>query len=506
MMEFASAATYHVDSQTGNDRNDGRSPKTAWKSLQKVNATVFHPGDRILFKAGTRYAGQLKPQGSGDRENGKAQPILVDRYGGDGLPRIDGEGKFEAAVHLYNAEYWEIRHLEVTNRGPKPQARRKGVFLQLHDFGTAHHVELHDLFVHDVNGSNVKEEGGGTGIEWHAGGIEKKSRFDGLLIENCRLERCDRNGIVGGGYWKRSEWFPSLRVVLRGNRLEDIGGDGIVPIACDGALVEKNVLRNGGQRVEAGQSVAGIWPWSCDNTIIQYNEVSGMRSPWDGQGFDSDWNCRNTIIQYNYSHDNEGGFLLLCNDGSQRKENSVGNVGTIIRYNLSVNDGHRTTGKRAGFSPVIHITGPSERSLIYNNTIVVRKRRDGEDKRLVMFDTWEGWANDTAFVNNLFYAEDEVHYDYGKATGIVFENNLYAGRHEHAPEDPRAIRKDPEFVHPSSQTTTGDPRRNYRLREGSPAIAAGLEIPNPGSHDLLGTPLPKHRPPSLGALEIEEQL
>ena len=26
-------------------------------------------------------------------------------------------------------------------------------------------------------------------------------------------------------------------------------------------------------------------------------------------------NCNNTIIQYNYSHDNEGGFLLICNTG-----------------------------------------------------------------------------------------------------------------------------------------------------------------------------------------------
>ena len=32
---------------------------------------------------------------------------------------------------------------------------------------------------------------------------------------------------------------------------------------------------------------AGIWPWSCDNTLVQFNEVSGHKAPWDAQGFDS---------------------------------------------------------------------------------------------------------------------------------------------------------------------------------------------------------------------------
>lgn len=64
------------------------------------------------------------------------------------------------------------------------------------------------------------------------------------------------------------------------------------------------------------EAAAGIWPWSCDNTLVQFNEVSGHKAPWDAQGFDSDWNCRGTVIQYNYSHDNYGGLVLVCNDGT----------------------------------------------------------------------------------------------------------------------------------------------------------------------------------------------
>jgi hypothetical protein len=43
-------------------------------------------------------------------------------------------------------------------------------------------------------------------------------------------------------------------------------------------------------------------------------------------------------FQYNLSHDNDGGFMLICNYGGLGLPKSIGNIGTIIRYNISVND------------------------------------------------------------------------------------------------------------------------------------------------------------------------
>ena len=37
---------------------------------------------------------------------------------------------------------------------------------------------------------------------------------------------------------------------MRSNLLENIGGDGIVPEGCDGALLEHNILRGGRMRAE----------------------------------------------------------------------------------------------------------------------------------------------------------------------------------------------------------------------------------------------------------------
>jgi hypothetical protein len=258
--------TYYLDSRNGDDRNNGASSKTSWKSILPVNKTTFAPGDRILLKAGTSYSGRLCPHGSGTED----QPIMIDMYGDGPKPCINGHGDHLETVLLYNQEYWEINNLEITNTGKMRAAGKYGVRIKIEDFGTAHHIHLRNLFIHDVNGSNVKKEGGGGGIVWENYGNTTPSRFDGLIMEGCHLLRTDRNGIVADtNHWERNKWFPSLNVVIRNNLLEDIGGDGIVPIGTDGCLIQGNRLDSGRKRCQ--DSAAVMWPWSCDNTVIHFN-------------------------------------------------------------------------------------------------------------------------------------------------------------------------------------------------------------------------------------------
>src|SRR5438067_5941544 len=66
--------TYYVDSLGGNDRNDALAPERAWRSLERVNATIFTAGDRIALRAGSVWDGvSLRPLGSGT----PAAPILL---------------------------------------------------------------------------------------------------------------------------------------------------------------------------------------------------------------------------------------------------------------------------------------------------------------------------------------------------------------------------------------------------------------------------------------------
>jgi hypothetical protein len=42
------SANYYVDATNGNDKNNGLSLSTAWKTIAKVDGSRFNPGDQIL--------------------------------------------------------------------------------------------------------------------------------------------------------------------------------------------------------------------------------------------------------------------------------------------------------------------------------------------------------------------------------------------------------------------------------------------------------------------------
>jgi hypothetical protein len=474
---------YYIDSARGNDNNSGSKPHSAWKTLAKVNATTFVAGDRILFKAGDLWTGQLWPKGSGTAEH----PIVIDKYGVKGRPVINAAGNAEDAVRLKNQEYWEINSLEITNWGSAPGPRR-GVNVIAENSGDLHHIYIRNLDIHDVNGIDSDKANGG--IMYHCEGDKKPSRFVDLRIEGNRIHHVDRSGILGWStHWTRSKWYPSLGVLIKNNLLNDIGADGIVPVATDGAIVEYNVVANANQRSEGYND--GIWPWSADNTIVQFNEVYGMKGLHDGMAFDADWNSRNTIIQYNYSHDNEGGFLLICNEGSQKPEDSVGNVGTIVRYNISQNDHHRS----------INISGPVNNTSIYNNTIYV----GNENIDLLVQSDWNGWSTNTYLYNNIFYVTGSGKFShaishgndgvYTTVSGIeanqhtVFDSNAYFGKIE-LPADAHALKSDPSFAYPGHAGVGRASTTVYRLRPGSPAAKSGRMAPHFGGRDFFGTVVP----------------
>lgn len=430
------AATYYVDSGNGVDSNPGTSQSAPWKTLNKVNGARFKPGDRILFKSGSSWNGQLAPSSSGA---GNA-PVVIDRYGKGPRPRIDAAGQVEDALRLYNVQHIEVRNLEITNQGADA-ALRRGVHILLDNFGTAKHIVVAGLYIHDVNGTNKRKDNGG--IIFRTIGDKTPSRFDGLTIECNIIRKVDRSAIAAQSYHAtRTRWFPSLNVVIRDNFVDDIGGDGIVPWATDGALVEHNIARDCNRR--AGTYNAGIWPWSTDNTLLQLNEASFTRTTMDGQGFDSDYNSRNTLFQYNYSHDNEGGFMLICTPGKRNPKDNLGNLGTVVRRNISRNDQAR----------IFHLSA-AEQTTVEDNAIYIRP---GLDVQMLLVTDWTGWADGAIFRNNTFFVEGTARYGHqvgrsndgtyeiaagwGPARNIVFEENRYIGRHIDRPEDAKAIVKD----------------------------------------------------------------
>jgi parallel beta-helix repeat protein len=80
------AATFYVDAANGNDSNNGLSETTTWKTIAKVNASRFNPGDQILFKRGELWREQLTVPSSGTSD----KLITFGSYGVGSQPSIYG--------------------------------------------------------------------------------------------------------------------------------------------------------------------------------------------------------------------------------------------------------------------------------------------------------------------------------------------------------------------------------------------------------------------------------
>ncbi|MCP3932695.1 MAG: right-handed parallel beta-helix repeat-containing protein [Bacteroidetes bacterium] len=416
--------TFYVDANSGNDKNSGTSPENAFATLNKFNNTELQPGTKILLKSGTSYEGPIIFSGTGTASS----QILISNYGGDKKPLIKGQGTEKYALKIYNSNYLELKNIEITNTGNEPEAGRRGVIIEAKDCKLSKHIILDNLFIHDVNGSLVKKDGGGSAILWQNHGTHYKTKFDSLIIQNCHIKNCTRNAINSRGYTNRNNWYPSTNVIIRNNLIEGVPGDGIVPIGTDGTLIEYNLMRDCPDVMPKGDAAAGIWPWSADNTLIQFNEVSGHKAKWDAQGFDSDWNCLNTTIQYNYSHDNYGGFLLVCNNGSKyNTPTNIGTKNTIVQYNISVNDGIRPyETHRSWFSPIMHISGPVENTLLFSNIFIIPEKQKKEiDRTVVQMDNWGGpWPNKTFFYKNIFSLSELGEMKYGKDKATSAKQNI----------------------------------------------------------------------------------
>ncbi|MFW5872769.1 MAG: hypothetical protein ACOCVN_02160 [bacterium] len=73
---IVNSAEYYV-SNNGHDNNPGTSPNKPIKSIHRINQLKLKPGDKILFRRGDVFAGELMLSYSGTKE----KPIIISSYG-----------------------------------------------------------------------------------------------------------------------------------------------------------------------------------------------------------------------------------------------------------------------------------------------------------------------------------------------------------------------------------------------------------------------------------------
>jgi hypothetical protein len=516
--------TYYVSASTGSDSNSGTSSSTPWKSLAKVDATTFQPGDTILFKAGDSWTGQLWPKGSGT----SGSSIQINAYGTGAKPQIAGAGTVADAVKLWNQQYWEIHDLDVSNAAPPTSTpgANLGDFRGIHVGGdngqTLNHFVIDSVSVHDVTGE-VNWIGGSTssdqpginfGMGWDrskkTGGIvfdttvpditappSTATVFNDVTIENSSIHNTsfggiilkqytgDAPGAVSTGWGSRTsasdpKFTPFTQVTIQNNYITQngtaYGCDGIYITDVRGGLVQNNLVDRVG--------TSGIELHTTDQVTVQHNETTGTvkkAGGTDSNGIDTDIAATASVVQYNYIHGNGEGYLACACQSP-----SLGFGDAVFRYNVL-----------AGNSGVeIHLansTGTTTK--IYNNTVY----NTGATNMVI------GSGGTNQLNSNIFYTT-VANPVMSTSSGVSYSNNLYGGTSPTVPAgDTNAVIGDPQFANPTAGGTgteaTGPDLNaglNWKIAASSPAADAGYNVANNGGLDYTGATVPIV--PDIGAL------
>jgi hypothetical protein len=478
--------TYYLDATNGNDRNNGLSSAQAWKTLKRLNLQPLQPGTRILFKAGEVWTGQLAPKGSGT----DGSPIVIAQFGKGSRPLINGNGiSGKGVVYLSNQSYWEINDLEIIDDAPE-EGDRRGIEVTAANYGLVRHIWLKNLDIHHIKG-RVGHDGPQkrtAGIYFTVTADDTLTRYDDILIENCKIHETQNQGIVinneisgGADYPGTPEWERRkiTNLVVRGNTLHHISKNAMIIRLADGGLVEHNLC------YETALGITGntIFSRSCKGTVFQYNEGYLNRSPdFDGSLYDADLSSPGTIWQYSYSHDNAHGLMWFCTTKQD--------TGIIVRYNISQNDKGN----------LVYLNYTFNSALIYNNVFYIGENLHPN----ILIENLKN-SHHYGFFNNIIYNKSNgAQYKFAISSDKVrqertISNNLYYGIHPAGePGDNAKITADPLFIEPGCGSYGLNSLSGYRLKPGSPALKAGKLMSDYSIKDFFGNTVPTSGLPNIG--------
>jgi hypothetical protein len=292
MCSIGWTATYYVDATNGNDGNSGISLSTSWKTIAKVNASNFNPGDQILFKRGEIWREQLTVPSSGSAGN----PITFGAYGSGNAPIINGSDLVSSwqnytstiykaslsnqpqLVHMNNVKltqgsnenslnnnqwYWTGNYLYLRDDAGSPSnvetsQRDYGIYISGKNYITINGLET------DKTG---KTANAGYGI-----GIQGSSY---IAVSNCVATQNNQNGILAG--------YGSSNITINSCTTHDnyMAGvslyDGLVTAAISN-LTSYNNTENGILLQNSVSTYGGISSVRISNSLIYSNGNEGVDS------------------------------------------------------------------------------------------------------------------------------------------------------------------------------------------------------------------------------------
>lgn len=341
-MEIPAGATVYYVSNKGNDSNDGRSPQTAWATLDKVSLSAIPEGSYVCFERGGLWRGQLKTQkgvtytayGTGNKPTLYASPMdgaypsMWTRSGVKNVWVFEKNWKVDIGTLVFN--HGETHAKKIVPYVPEGQPEKTA-----EDFYSSLDSNLH--FFHDSNGTGKlylyseknpadRFESIEFNVKRHVVSAKSGVTVDNFCIkyggahgvsaatvENLTVQNCEI-GWIGGSIQKDT--------VRYGNGVEVYGG-------CDGFSVTDNYIY---QIYDAG--ITQQYNLRTNDEVVYQKNMTYARN----------------IIEYcNYSIEY---FLKVCpTDNPSRMENF------LIEDNLMWYSGWGLCEQRPDLGQGAHIKG-----------------------------------------------------------------------------------------------------------------------------------------------------
>ena len=468
--------SYYFSSSTGNDANVGNEA-SPFQSISKLNSLVLVAGDKILFKKGDTFIGQIVVSYSGT--NGS--PIIYDSYGTGDLPILSASNGNNgipdplSTIKILGKQYLEFHNLRIENErfdaaSGSPNDQSFGIYIQsFKTLPASGNFEDAVLFKHfrfsNLVVQNIYSLGSSTTDfdSIYSSGIYFLDAFvNDVIIEDCYFTDLERTGV-----WLRKYVSDAI---IRNNEFIDTGGSGTILSATKRVLYENNLMRFTGSSADSRmvKRGSGMWVFNSDDVVAQYNTSQHARGSGDSSGMHVDYGNNNILFQYNYLEDSAGGFCETLGE----------NDNIIWRYNISVNEGNKNGVNRLLWaSDYAFVPKKSTNVFVYNNTVY-----QGLKYQNVMADSKISLkATFLNFTNNIIYLEPtaklgELEYLLDVNTINFSTNILFGGTIKSDFKNLDANRKevDPKFFDSGRRHFSG-----YKLMSTSPAIGTALSFTEP---------------------------
>ena len=452
LLPFFSCATDYYVKIDGNDALSGRSDATAWATLSKINSFAFSPGDNIYFKRGHTFRGVFIVSTSGNADSW----ITYSAYGTGAKPKILGSKDMSSTNDwvLYSNNVWKTKST-------------------IGDGRVSWKIDVGNLIFNNETGWGIKKE---TFEELTAQGTYYLNTLvDTLYMYSARNPGSFYTNIEVSGVYSENlitaigkNYFAITNIDARYS-----GNNGIFISNCDHAIVDScNISWIGGwwfsyvsPKVGPGRMGNGVQIWETNSNITVSN--NNIYQIYDAgvspQGNPTGFTQSNINIYQNYIS-----YCYYSYELPMRSPNTFTNI--LFDNNTCVYTGYQWSQSQRSSS------GDAEniRQIISTGTISgcgIRNNIFSDDLiRHCQMDVTSGIAVDYNLIYNApaykFKGTNYTSFEAWKMASGVDKNSLNTN---------------PLFVSVF----------DYRLKAGSPAINAGIDIgrgaaPNIGAYSGAG--------------------